>query len=148
MSRTTTEAGSSTDESGPTLWAGWIMFGSLMMMMVGGFHVVQGLVALLRDEVFLVRQEGLALELDYSAWGWAHLVFGVVVMVTGFAVLFGPIWARVVGVLIAMVSALANLAFLAAYPIWSTIMIAFDVIVIWALAVHGGEMRVTRDRSR
>ena len=158
MSRTTAEAGSTSpepaprgatpDESGPTLWAGWIMFGSLMMMMVGGFHVVQGLVALFRSEYFLVRQDGLVIEIDYSAWGWAHLILGAVVLATGFAVLYGPMWARVTGIVIAMASALVNLAFLAAYPVWSMMMIGFDVLIIWALAVHGGEMKVARERAR
>ncbi len=158
MSRTTPDAGATTpepapraataDESEPTLWAGWIMFGSLMMMMVGGFHVVQGLVALFRSEYFLVRQNGLVIEIDYTAWGWAHLVLGAVVLATGFGVLFGPMWARVLGIVIAMASALVNLAFLAAYPVWSMMMIGFDVLIIWALAVHGGEMKVARDSSR
>jgi hypothetical protein len=135
-------------EPTPTLWAGWIMFGSVMMMMLGSFHVIQGLVALLRSDYYLVGQNGLTINIDYTAWGWAHLVLGAVVAGTGFAVLFGQTWARIVGVVIAGASALVNLAFLSAYPVWSTMMIVLDVLVIWALTVHGAEMRTARERSR
>ena len=137
-----------TSESQPTLWAGWIMFGSLMMMMLGSFHVVQGLVALFRSEYYLVGRNGLVIDIDYTAWGWAHLVLGAVVLATGIAVLYGQMWARVAGVVIALGSALVNLAFLAAFPVWSMMMIAFDVLVIWALTVHGGEMKAARERAR
>lgn len=134
-------------EEEPTLWVGWIVFGSMMMIMLGTFHAIQGLVALFRDEYFLVGKNGLTIELDFTAWGWTHLVLGVVVAATGVAVLYGQMWARVTGVVIAMFSALVNLAFLAAYPLWSTMMIALDVLVIWALTVHGGEMKAARQRG-
>lgn len=132
----------------PTLWAGWVMFGSAMMVMLGAFHIVQGLVALVRSEYFRVRPDGLTVSIDYPGWGWVHLVLGSVVLAAGIGVLFGQIWARVVGVLVAMTSAVVNFAFLAAYPLWSTTMIALDVLVIWALTVHGAELKAARDRAR
>lgn len=132
----------------PTLWTGWIVFGSMMMVMLGAFHMIQGAVALFESEYFLVGPNGLAVSIDFTAWGWSHLVLGAVVLATGVAVLYGQMWARVVGVLIAMTSALVNLAFLAAYPLWSMMMIALDVLVIWALTVHGAEMKTARGRVR
>jgi uncharacterized membrane protein YjfL (UPF0719 family) len=57
-------------------------------------------------------------------------------------------WARVAGVVIAFASAVANLASLAAYPVWSLIMIVFDVLIIWALIVHGNEMKAARERAK
>jgi hypothetical protein len=68
-----------------------------------------------------------------------HLIAGVVVALAGSAVMIGRMWARVVGVVLAVVSAIANIGFLAAYPVWSTIIIALDVLVIYALVVHGRE---------
>lgn len=135
-------------ESEPTLWAGWIMFGSMMMLMLGAFHMFQGFVALFQSEYYLVGQNGLTISVDYTAWGWSHLILGAVVMATGIAVLYGQMWARVIGVVIAMASALVNLAFLAAYPVWSMMMIVLDVLVIWALTVHGGEMKAARERAK
>ncbi|HEX6247436.1 MAG TPA: hypothetical protein VFZ64_06145 [Nocardioidaceae bacterium] len=134
-------------ETEPTIWAGWIMFGSMMMMLLGSFHMVAGFVALFQEEYFLVGPNGLMINVDYTTWGWTHLIGGAVVIATGVAVLFGQMWARVLGVGIAMLSALVNLAFVAAYPIWSLAMIAFDVVVIWALTVHGGEMKAARERA-
>jgi hypothetical protein len=134
-------------EDEPTGWVGWIVFGSMMMIMLGTFHAIQGLVALLRDEYYLVGKNGLTVEVDFTTWGWAHLILGAVVVATGVAVLYGQTWARVTGVVIAMMSAIVNIAFLAAYPIWSTMMVAFDVLIIWALTVHGGEMKAARQRG-
>ena len=142
-SRAATAAGTE-----PTLWVGWIVFGSMMMLLLGAFHMFQGFVALFQSDYYLVGRNGLTISVDYTAWGWGHLVLGTVVMATGFAVLFGQMWARVTGVVIAMGSALVNLAFLAAYPLWSLMMIVLDVLVIWALTVHGGEMKAARERAK
>jgi hypothetical protein len=81
------------------------------------------------------------LHLGYTAWGWLHLVGGAVVVVAGVGVFAGQTWARVVGTVVAVVSALLNLAFLAAYPIWSTLMIGLAVVVVMALTVHGSEIK-------
>lgn len=125
-------------------WMGWIAFAGLMMILLGSFHAIQGLVALFNDEYFLVGPSGLVLPVDYTAWGVAHLVLGVLVAVSGVGVLSGNTAARMVGTLVAMLSAVVNLAFLAAYPLWSIILITLDVLVILALTVHGS---VVRDRE-
>jgi hypothetical protein len=126
---------------GPTAWVGFVVFGGIMLLMVGGFQVIEGLVAILKDDYYVVTRSGLLLNLDYTTWGWTHLLIGLIAVATGFGVLAGQMWARVVGIIIAVISALANIAFLAAYPLWSTIIIATDVLVIYALAVHGREVR-------
>jgi hypothetical protein len=127
-----------------TGWIGWIVFASLMMIMLGAFHAIAGFVALFQEEYFLVASSGLVVDVDYTAWGWTHLVLGAVVVAAGFAVLAGQMWARVVTVVVAMLSAVVNLAFLAAHPVWSMMMIAFDVLVIYAVTVHGSELRRSR----
>jgi hypothetical protein len=127
--------------TGMTAWVGWIAFAGLMMVMVGSFHMIQGLVALFNDEYYLVGKSGLTVQLDFTAWGWLHVIGGIVVVAAGFALFTGQIWARTVGVLVAMISAVVNIGFLSAYPIWSALMIGIDVLVIWALTVHGGELR-------
>jgi hypothetical protein len=125
--------------SRPTAWVGVVLFGGIMMEMVGGFQLIQGLVALFKDEYYLVSPNGLVIEVNYTAWGWTHLLIGLVAIATGIGIMVGKMWARVLGIVIAVVSALVNIAFLSAYPIWSTIIIAMDVLVIYALAVHGRE---------
>lgn len=127
--------------SGPTGWVGWIVFAAIMMVMLGFFHAIQGLVALFDDQKFLVTDSNLIVSVDYTTWGWVHLIGGIVVALAGAALLAGQLWARVVGVLIAMTSAIVNIAFLAAYPVWSSIMILLDILVIWAITVHGAEVK-------
>lgn len=125
---------------GTSGWVGWVAFAGLAMTILGVFHIVQGLVALLKDEFFVVRSSGLLVDVDYAVWGWAHLVAGAVVLVSGFMVFAGKVWARAVGVLAALSSAVGSMAFLAAYPVWSLMTIALDVVVILALTVHGSEI--------
>ena len=129
--------------SRPTAWVGVVLFGGIMLEMVGGFQLIQGLVALFKDDYYLVGPGGLVIEMDYTVWGWTHLLIGLVAIATGIGVMLGQTWARVLGIVIAVVSALVNVAFLSAYPIWSTIIIATDVLVIYALVVHGREVKST-----
>jgi hypothetical protein len=127
-----------------TGWVGWVAFAAVVMIMMGTFHAVQGLVALFQESYYLVGETGLVWQVDYTAWGWIHLVLGIVVLCAGFALFTGQLWARVVALALAFVSAFANVVFLAAYPLWSLTMIALDVLVIWAVTVHGEEMKVRR----
>jgi hypothetical protein len=124
-----------------TGWVGWIGFAGAMMVLLGIFHIIDGLVALFRDEVFLTTRSGLLVNIDYTTWGWVHLVGGVLILLAGIGLFTGNILARSLAVVLAMISAIVNLGFLSAYPIWSAIMIAVDILVIWALTVHGGELR-------
>jgi hypothetical protein len=124
-----------------TAWTGWVVFGAVMLMTLGAFQVIEGLVALVENGFYLVRPNGLVVDVDYNAWGWTHLIIGAVAIVTGLGLLVGNPAARVVGVIAAVVSAIVNLAFLSAYPLWSTIVIALDVVVMYAIIVHGGERR-------
>ena len=128
----------------PTAWTGWVVFASAMMLLLGCFQAVQGLVAVFDDGFYHVTQGGLVIDVDYTAWGWTHLLLGVLIFICGLGVLTGNLVARTVGVLLACLSALANLAFIAAYPVWSVLIIAIDVLVIYALTVHGRELRGSR----
>jgi hypothetical protein len=122
-------------------WHEWIVFGGTMLVLLGSFHVIEGLVAIFRDEVFVVGQSRLVVDVDYTAWGWAQVIGGAVAILSGIALFRGQMWARVVAVAVAFLSALLNISFLPAYPVWSAIMIGFDVVVIWAVVVHGSEMK-------
>jgi hypothetical protein len=124
----------------PTAWVGWIWFAGIVLITVGLFNIIDGLVALFRGDLFTVGPGGL-LVLDLTAWGWVHLIIGIVQVLIAFPLLRGAAWARSIVVLLAMLNAVTQLAFLSAYPIWSLIVIALDVVVIWAVVVHGDEVR-------
>jgi hypothetical protein len=122
-------------------WLGWVYFAGIMMIMVGSFQAISGLVALFDDTYYLVADSGLVVSVDYTTWGWIHLLLGVVAAAAGLAVMTGRMWGRTVGIILAVISAIVNMLFIAAYPVWSIIIIALDVIIIYALAVHGGEAK-------
>lgn len=119
--------------------AGLSVFAAVMMMMVGAFQALQGIVAL-ANETFYVVGEKYVLQFDVTTWGWVHLILGAVVAVAGYFVLQAAVWARTVGVVAAVVSALANFAWLPYYPVWSILIIALNVFVIWALTVRGRDV--------
>jgi hypothetical protein len=124
-----------------TGWVGWIFFAGCMMVLSGTFNVIWGIVALVRDEVFVRGPRGNVINLDYVTWGWVNLIFGIAAVAAGFGLLVGATWAYIIAVVMAGLSVVDNLLVIGAYPIWSTIVIAFDVLVIWAITVHGREMR-------
>ncbi|QNN52811.1 DUF7144 family membrane protein [Nocardioides mesophilus] len=128
----------------PTAWTGWVLFGAVMMVLLGSFQVIAGLVALFDDGYYLVVSDQLMVNVDYNAWGTAHLVIGLIALAAGFGLMTGAMWARVTGIVVAVISALVNLAFIPAFPIWAVTMIALDVIVIYAITAHGGELKTQR----
>lgn len=124
-----------------TAWSGWVVFASLMLAVVGGVNIVQGLVALSQDDYFLVPNGDQLLLLDFQAWGWVLLIWGIAQLGTGIGLNFGQGWARVLAIFVACISILIQTLFLSAYPIWSAIIITLDVIVIYALTARWTEAR-------
>ena len=124
-------------------WAvGFIMFAAVMMIMVGVFQALQGLVAIFENE-FYVPTRNYLFQFDATTWGWTHLLLGLLVAFAGYGLLSGKTWARTVAILLAVISAIANFAFIPYYPFWSLLIIAVDILVIWAIAAHGGSLRDT-----
>jgi hypothetical protein len=122
-----------------------VVFAGIMLIMVGVFQAIDGLVALFKDEYYVVRPDGLVFNVDFTAWGWTHLLLGILLVAAGAAVFSGRVWGRTIGVIAAVLSAIVNFAFIAAYPFWSVLIITLDVLVIYALIAHGGEMRQDRE---
>jgi hypothetical protein len=115
------------------------MFAGALMLVAGVYHVLAGVAALVHDVLFVSTPEYIY-AFDITGWGWAHMVLGVVVGAAGVAVLQGRTWARVVGIILAGLSLIANFLFIPYYPIWSMVIIALDIIVIWALALYHREL--------
>ena len=122
-------------------WVGWVAFAGVLSMVLGTFQAVAGIVALFKNEVYVLGPENLWL-FDYTTWGWVHLLWGIFLVLAGGAILSGKTWGRVTGVILASVSALVNFAFIPIYPLWSIAIIALCVFVIYALIVHGDEIAV------
>jgi hypothetical protein len=123
--------------------AGGVTFAGIMMVLIGMFEAVGGLAAIIKDE-FFVSTPNYFITLDVTTWGWIHLILGIVVILAGFALFRAATWARVVGIVMAGISAIANFLYIPYYPFWSIVIIALCAWVIWALGAHG---RVFDDRN-
>ena len=121
-------------------WAvGWAGFAGVMLVMIGIFDVIQGLVALFNDDFFVVTEEWV-FQFDITTWGWIQLILGVVLLASGIGIFSGNVAARTVGVIVAGLAAIANFAWLPYYPLWSILVIAVCIAVIWALTAHGRDI--------
>jgi hypothetical protein len=115
--------------------SGWVVFAAVLMVMAGIFGMINGLIALTKDEVYLVTEDRVVL-FDFTQWGWIHLILGAVVFFAGLAVTTGALWARLIGVLLAMVFVISQIAFIEAYPFWTLFTMGLGIAVIFALLVH------------
>lgn len=118
---------------------GFTMFAAFMMILIGSFHIIAGISGIIEDK-FYAATPNYFLEFDATAWGWIHLIGGIVVLLAGIGLFSGAVWARTVGVIMATLSAIASFAFIPYQPVWSITVIAIDVFVIWALTAHGRDI--------
>lgn len=125
-----------------TGWAGWAVFAGIVMIVAGAWDALNGLNALLLPtEKWAISGDAGTLFFDVAAWGWWHLILGILLVLVGIFVLRGAAWARVIAVIVVAVNAISQFAFIGVQPWWSLIVIALDIVVIYALTVHGKELR-------
>ena len=118
-------------------WAvGGVVFAATMLMLVGIFQSIAGLVAIFDDDFYLVTRN-YTFDLDTTAWGWIHLLIGILLVIVAYGLFARSPWAGVTAILLASLSAVANFFFIPYYPFWSIVVIALDIWVIWALTRPG-----------
>jgi hypothetical protein len=118
-------------------WAvGGIAFAATVLTIIGVFQIISGLVAIFDDNFYVVAQN-YTFDLDTTAWGWIHLLLGILLVVTGFGLFSRSAWAGVTAIMLASLSAILNFFFIPYYPFWSILVIALDIWVIWALTRPG-----------
>lgn len=122
-----------------TLWTGWIAFAAVMISVVGLYNLLTGLAAATSDDVY-VTTPGLVILLDVTTWGWIHAVWGALLLVTGVATLLGKAWGRYAALGLVTVNMVTQLVLLPAYPFFAVVTIALEVLVVWAIVVHGEEL--------
>lgn len=123
-----------------TGWTGWVVFAGVILMTVGIFTAVQGLVAILGPSTYFLVTDGSLWLLDVTGWGWWNLIMGVLLVLVAVALLTGQTWARVIAVILVILNAVSAMLLIPAQPWWSLIVIAIDVLIIYALIVHGREL--------
>ena len=114
---------------------GGYVFAGVVMIMIGSFQAIAGLAGIFEDEFYTVTPNYI-FEVDTTTWGWIHLILGLVVAFAGYALFAGKTWARVIGVTLAVLSAIVNFIFIPYYPFWAIMIISLDIWVIWALTRH------------
>jgi len=123
-----------------TGWVGWIVFAATVMVINGSIVAIQGLAGIFRDESFFRTAGGEVLVLDQTAWGWIHLIFGVLLAVVGVLLFRGSLVATALAIVLVAVNLVSQFAWIGVYPWWSLIVILLDIFILYALIVHGGEM--------
>ena len=111
----------------------------LLLVLVGFFHIAQGIVDLTNNDFYAVTANW-AFRLNVTTWGWLHLLGGIIVLLAGIGLFTGSVLARTVAVVVAMISIILSFLWLPYYPWWSLLIIAFDFVVIWALIFHGRDI--------
>jgi len=123
--------------------AGWIGFGGLIMILLGGLAFFQGLIAVIEDNYYVVSQSGF-LVFDVTGWGWTMMIWGIILALVGFALIAGQSWARWVSIVLVSVNLFAQLGFLgnSSYPLWTLLVLTLDIIVLYALIVRWDESQL------
>jgi hypothetical protein len=125
----------------PTGWVGWILFAAALITVNGAFAIVAGLAGIFRDESYFAAN-GQVLVFNYQAWGWIHLILGICLVLVGVLLYKGSFTARLVALGLVVLHLLAQFSSIGAYPWWSLIAITLDILILYALVVHGEEMNV------
>jgi len=118
-------------------WAvGGVVFAATVLMLIGIFQVIAGLVAIFDDDFYVVTRN-YTFDLDVTAWGWIHVIIGILLVIVAYGLFTGSAWAGVTAIMLASLSAIVNFFFIPYYPFWSILVIALDVWVIWSLTRPG-----------
>ena len=125
------------DRSG--LAVGTTATAGLLLVLVGFFHIAQGIVDLTNNDFYAVTQNWV-FRFSVTTWGWLHVLGGIVVLLAGIGLFTGSVLSRTVAVIVAMISIILSFLWLPYYPWWSVLIIAFDFVVIWALTFHGRDI--------
>ncbi|MGW3011840.1 DUF7144 family membrane protein [Streptomyces sp. NPDC001219] len=123
---------------------GWTAFAAVLMIFGGAMAFLEGISAIAKDDVF-VTTRNYVFSFNLTGWGWIHLILGIVILLAGVALLStGAMWARIIGVILAGLGALANFLWIPHYPFWAIVLVAIDVFIIWALCTDNHRHTATR----
>jgi len=124
-----------------TRWTGWITIAAVLLFIVGAFQLIIGFIAFFREAIVTIEEEDLPVNVGFGGWGIIHIVIGAAFMAAAVGVVNGATWARALTVVVATASAIATFGSLHLYPVGAVLIIALDVLVIYAVIVHGDELR-------
>lgn len=130
-----------------TGWAEWIRFAAAILLINGCFGIIQGLVALVGPDTYFASVDGELFLFNVEGWGWWNLIIGTLQIVTAVALFSGALWSRIVALFLATISAFVQMLLIPVQPVWSLIVIAVDVLIIYGITAHGEELRRNRRQA-
>ena len=131
----------STDSYRSSAATGWVIFAAAVLFTIGAIDIIQGLAALLKDEVYVVGSSGLLVTTNFTAWGWTLIIWGIVLMLSAGSLFGGGGWGRWFGILAIVVNMIVQITWFPAYPLWSLVAIGLGVAVLWSLTAGWQEAR-------
>jgi hypothetical protein len=131
---------STTRQNETTGWTGWVVFAGVMMVIGGALWALQGFIAVIKGDLVIFGDEG-ALFLNVTGWGWVHMILGLLLLLSGVLVMRGNMFGRTMAVFLVILSIIINFIWLPVYPVWAIIVIVIDVFILYAVIVHGREMK-------
>ena len=131
----------STDTYESSAWSGWAIFAALVMLTIGAVDIIQGIVALVKDETYLITESGLLVTTEFTTWGWSLIIWGIVLILAGAALFSGKEWGRWFGIVAVIVNMIGQIAWFPAYPLWSLLAIGLGIAVFYALTVGWREAK-------
>ncbi len=140
--RISEEDGKQMTDNTRTGWTGWGVFAGVLLLIGGAIDLIFGLVAVIGTDAYLVATSGTLLLLDVAGWGWWHVLSGALLILTAIFLLRGATWARVVAIVLVALNAISQFALISVQPWLSLTVLAIDIVVIYALTVHGRELKI------
>ena len=137
-----------TDSYRGSPWTGWVIFAAAVLLTIGAIDIIQGLAALLKDDVYLVTKSGLLVTTNFTAWGWSLIIWGVVLILAGLALFSGKEWGRWFAIVALVVNGIVQIAWFPAYPLWSLVAIGLEIAVLYALTAGWKGAKVELRRLR
>jgi len=119
-----------------TVWSGWIGFAGLVMVVVGVIDGFQGLIAIVRGKYYALTPNQIIV-FDVKTWGWISLIWGIVLIIAGFALLAGAGWARSFAIVLGILNFIVQLSFVGSrqYTLATLASLGLTVVVLYALIV-------------
>ena len=133
MSRDAYEEGSA--------WIGWVIFAAIVMFTIGAIDIIQGITALAKDGTYLIPESGLLVTTNFTTWGWALIIWGIVMMLAAAALWAGKEWGRWFAIVVIIINGIGQIAWFPAFPLWSLLAIGLEIVVIYALTAGWKEAK-------
>ncbi|NNH71178.1 hypothetical protein HLB23_15100 [Nocardia uniformis] len=120
--------------------AGVSIGAAVLLLTAGVLSLLEGIAAVAKDDLF-VAGPSYIYRMDITSWGWIHILVGALLIISAIALMTGALWARITAIGLAALSIISNFLWLPYYPLWSILIIALDIVVIWALATWNPDKR-------